>query len=106
VSIKFAQHVSVPTPRLLLALFLVAQVFDGLFTYIAVRAFGLLMEGNVLLATWMSLVGPGPALIGAKLLAAGCGIILYWLDVRRALLAVTVFYGVVAIGPWLFVLHL
>jgi hypothetical protein len=106
VSIQFAARFIVLTPRLVFALFLIAQVCDGLFTYVAVQAFGLLAEGNVLLATWMGLIGPGPALIGAKLLAVCCGAVLYALDVRRALLALTVFYAVAAVGPWLVVLRL
>ena len=56
--------------RLMLLLFLTAQGFDGLFTYIAVHAYGLDAEGNVLIATWMGLVGPGAALFGAKAVAA------------------------------------
>ena len=45
--------------RVMLLLFLTAQGFDGLFTYTAVHAYGLHAEGNVLIATWMALVGPG-----------------------------------------------
>ena len=86
-------------------MFLVAQVYDGLFTYVAVRAYGVMAEGNVLLATWIDLVGAGPAILGAKLLAGGCGVLLYCLGVRRALLGLTVFYAVAAIAPWLIVLQ-
>jgi hypothetical protein len=95
----------VPTPHLVLAIFLVTQVFDGLFTYVAVDAYGVIAEGNLLLATWIELVGAGPAILGAKLLAAGCGVVLYSLGVRRALLGLTVFYLVAAIAPWLVVLR-
>ena len=87
-------------------MFLVAQACDGLFTYFAVQAWGIMAEGNVLVATWIALVGPGPALLGAKLLAGSCGVILYWQDRRSVLLALTVFYGVVAVGPWLTIIHL
>ena len=62
-------------------------------------------EGNVLVATWISLIGPGPALVGAKLLAASCGVILYYLERRTVLLGLTVFYGLVAIGPWIKIFH-
>jgi hypothetical protein len=95
----------VATSQLVLAIFLLAQACDGLFTYVAVQAFGLVAEGNMLLATWMSVVGPGPAILGAKLLAASCGVLLYSLGIRRTLLALTVFYGLAAIAPWLLVLH-
>jgi Domain of unknown function (DUF5658) len=95
----------VVTPHLILAMFLVAQACDGLFTYFAVQSYGIMAEGNVLLATWITLVGPGPALMGAKLLAAGCGVLLYHFDRRAVLLGLTVFYGLVAVGPWMTIFH-
>lgn len=89
----------------MLACFLVAQAYDGLFTYVAVHSFGIAIEGNILLATWMQVIGPGPAILGAKLLAATCGVLLYCLGVARVLLGLTVFYLAFAIVPWLVVLH-
>lgn len=93
------------TPRLVLLLFLVAQGWDGIFTYVAVGAHGLAAEGNVLLATWMALVGPAPALLVAKLGASLGGILLYAHGVHRALAGLTMLYGVAAIGPWLVIFH-
>ena len=93
------------TTRLILPIFLIAQACDGLFTYAAVQAYGLMAEGNLLLETWMALVGAGPAIVGAKVVAASCGVLLYWLGIHRVLLGLTVFYGVAAIGPWLVVLQ-
>lgn len=87
----------------MLFLFLVAQGWDGIFTYVAVGAYGLAAEGNLILATWMGLVGPAPALLGAKLLAASCGILLYALGVHRALAGLTILYAVGAIGPWIMI---
>ena len=91
--------------RLVLLLFIVAQACDGVFTYVAVNAFGLQAEGNVLLATWMSIIGPAPALLGAKLLALACGILLYIRGVHRVLAALTAFYALGAVGPWLVFLN-
>ena len=91
--------------HLILALFLMTQAFDGLFTYTAVRADGLQAEGNVILATWMSLVGPFPALFGAKLLAAGCGVLLYKLGVHRTLALLTALYVIAAVGPWILLIR-
>ena len=93
----------VPASRLVLLLFLTAQAFDGLFTYVAVTAYGLAAEGNLLLATWMGLVGPAPTLVGAKSLAAGCGIFLYLRGVHRVLALLTLLYGVAAVGPWMLI---
>ena len=87
--------------RLVFAVFLVFQAADGLITYGAVSIYGGIAEGNPLLRTWIDLVGAGPALFGAKLLASGCGAILYALGVTRILLALTVLYLVVALIPWL-----
>lgn len=92
--------------RAVLLLFLMAQACDGLFTYAAVQAHGLAAEGNVLLATWMALVGPAPALVGAKTLAAACGILLYLKGIHRTLALLTAFYAVGAVGPWIIVIAL
>ena len=92
--------------RLILLLFLAAQAFDGVFTYAAVRTHGLSAEGNLLLATWMGLVGPAAALVGAKTLAGACGILLYLRGVHKTLALLTAFYALGAVGPWLIVLSL
>ena len=93
------------TPRLVLLLFLVAQGWDGIFTYVAVDVHGLAAEANVILVTWMALVGPAPTLLVAKAGAALCGIFLYAFGVHRALAGLTLLYGVGAIGPWLAIFH-
>src|SRR5688572_5078587 len=94
------------TSRVILLLFLAAQSCDGVFTYAAVRRHGLVAEGNMLLATWMALVGPAPALVGAKILAGACGILLYLKGVHKTLALLTAFYAFGAVGPWLIVLAL
>lgn len=92
--------------RVILLLFLAAQAFDGVFTYAAVQSHGLSAEGNMLLATWMALIGPAPALVGAKILAGACGILLYLKGVHKTLAVLTAFYALGAVGPWLVVLSL
>ena len=88
--------------RLMLLLFLTAQGFDGLFTY-TVHAYGVHAEGNVLIVTWMALVGPGAALFGAKAVAGACGLLLYARGLHRTLSLLTILYVIGAIGPWLIV---
>jgi len=95
--------VAMRVSRLVLLLFLVAQMFDGLFTYVAVSAVGTQAEGNFILATWMNLVGPGPTLLVAKVVAALAGVFVYYRGMHRLLAGLTALYGVVAIGPWLMV---
>ncbi len=92
------------TPRLWLAVFVVLQVADGLMTYAAVGLFGPQAEGNPLIVAWMGMLGHGPALFGAKLLACGCGAILYIFGVNKALASLTALYLLGAIMPWLQVL--
>jgi hypothetical protein len=87
--------------RLVLTVFVVLQVADGLMTYGAVSIFGVVAEGNPLLQTWIHLAGPGPALFGAKLLACGCGAVLHLAGARKTLGALSVLYLFGAIGPWL-----
>jgi hypothetical protein len=94
-----------PTPRLILLVFLVLQVFDGVLTYVAVAMLGVVSEGNVLLATAMHFAGAGPALFGAKTLAAACGILLYFRGFHGILGILTGLYLVGAITPWLMVFH-
>jgi hypothetical protein len=89
--------------RVMLLLFLAAQAFDGLFTYTAVHAYGLHAEGNIVIATWMALVGPAAALFGAKTLASACGVLLYIRGMHRTLSVLTMVYMVGAIGPWMLV---
>ena len=50
----------------MLAAFLLVQVCDGLLTYVGVRAYGLRLEGNPLLAWLMLWMGRGPALAGGE----------------------------------------
>ena len=90
--------------RLVFAVFLVLQAADGLITYGAVSIYGSMAEGNPLLQTWIELADAGPALLGAKLLASGCGGILYFARFTRVLAALTVFYFFGALVPWLTVL--
>lgn len=94
-----------PSPRLTLAVFLVAQFFDGLLTYLAVAVLGVVGEGNLILAAAMQAAGPGPALLVAKGLAAGCGLILHLRGCHGILGALTCLYLAVAITPWLVVFH-
>ena len=94
-----------PTPRLILLLFLVAQLVDGILTYLAVGVLGVVEEGNLLLATAMQVAGAGPALFGAKTIAATCGILLYIRGFYLVLGALTGLYMLAAITPWLLVFH-
>jgi hypothetical protein len=97
--------VTISKSRLILALFLILQACDGVFTYVGVSVEGLAAEGNLLLAMWMAMLGPAPALVVAKMFAACCGVILYLVGVHRILALLTALYLVAAVGPWMIRLH-
>jgi hypothetical protein len=83
-----------------LTLFLLAQCFDGVFTYVGVKSFGIGIEANPIIAALMAAFGHGPALAGAKVVAGGLGICLHLREVHTAVAVLTGFYVAVAIVPW------
>jgi uncharacterized membrane protein len=84
--------------------FLLAQCFDGVFTYVGVLTFGLSIEANPLIATLMDTFGHGVALTGAKMVAAVLGICLHLRQVHSAVAVLAGFYILVAIVPWVMIL--
>jgi hypothetical protein len=92
--------------RLTLLLFLTFQAADGLMTYGVASLFGAGVEGNPIIATWMHIIGVGPAVFVAKIASAAGGILLYVRGVHLWLAACTVFYAFGAVIPWLRVLAL
>ena len=80
--------------------FFLVQCLDGAFTYIAVAMWGPSIEANPLVSSAIGIAGLGPGLAGAKLLAAGCGIVLHLLRVHGIIALLTVFYLAAAIAPW------
>ena len=89
---------------IVLAIFIAAQVADGVLTYWGVTTLGIHVEGNGLLAAGMHAIGPFPALVSAKLMACVCGYILYRTASHRPLAVMAGLYIGVAVTPWLFVL--
>jgi hypothetical protein len=84
--------------------FLVTQCLDGIFTYIGVHTFGLAVEANPLIASLMTLVGHGTALVGAKTLAGALGVCLHLREIHSAVALLAGFYVAVAIVPWIAIL--
>lgn len=89
---------------LVLVIFLVAQVLDGALTYAGVRQMGTGVEVNELIVFYMETFGVGAALIGAKGMACGCGLILYVAHYYRPLAVAAGAYLGVAVVPWLIAL--
>jgi hypothetical protein len=88
----------------ILIVFLLAQCFDGVFTYVGVLSFGVSIEANPLIAAMMSAFGHGVALTAAKLMAAALGICLHLRQVHSAVAILAAFYIIVAIVPWAMIL--
>jgi hypothetical protein len=86
--------------------FLLAQCFDGVFTYVGVVAFGIGIEANPVVAGLMSHLGHGPGLLSAKTMAALLGICLHLRQVHGAVAVLTGFYVAAAIAPWALLLFL
>jgi hypothetical protein len=87
--------------------FLLVQCLDGVFTYLGVRIWGPGAEANPLISSAMAFAGPAPGLAGAKLVAAGFGILLHLRRVHNIVALLTIVYVAVAILPWtaLFLMH-
>jgi|RhiMetdeSRZDD1v2_1073273.scaffolds.fasta_scaffold138700_2 hypothetical protein len=83
-----------------LVIFLLAQCFDGVFTYVGVTTFGVSVEANPVIVALMAALGQGPALMGAKLLAGALGICLHLREIHGAIAVLTLFYLAAAILPW------
>jgi hypothetical protein len=84
----------------MIVLFLCAQVFDGALTYVGLSVFGPSIEANPLIAWLISVVGPAPALVSAKMAAIAAGAFLHLSAVHRIVATLTGFYMLLAIGPW------
>jgi hypothetical protein len=84
-------------------LFLVAQLLDGIFTYLGVAAFGL-SEGNPIIAYYIQHHGVGPSVTMAKVLAVVCSMVLHLLGLHRTLGLLTLMYLSLAVLPWTYLL--
>jgi len=85
-------------------LFFVAQVLDGVLTYLGVAAFGL-SEGNPIIAYYMKHHGVGPSVTVAKSLAIACAMLLHLLGLHRTLALLTLLYLSMAVLPWTYLLY-
>jgi hypothetical protein len=84
--------------------FLLAQCFDGIFTYLGVLTYGIGIEANPIIATLMTTFGLGPALAAAKIVASALGICLHLRQIHGAVALLSLFYVTVAIVPWSYIL--
>lgn len=91
---------------LAVVVFLLAQVSDGVLTYIGVSTYGVSIEGNPLISWLMASMGQGAGLAMAKVTAGCFGVALHLSAVHRAVALLAGFYIIVAIVPWIGILFL
>ncbi len=89
---------------LVLGIFILTQVLDGTLTYWGVNKFGIEVESNTWLVSLMHTMGPGLALLAAKALAVGCGVVLFATTSFRVLAVATGWCLGFAVVPWLVLL--
>ena len=89
---------------LVLIAFLLAQVFDGVFTYMGVLTFGTTIEANPVIGALMVHLGHGAALMMAKLVAGCLGIGLHLRGTHGAVALLAGFYVTAAVLPWAVIL--
>ena len=80
--------------------FVVAQFADLVLTYVGVSTFGPAIEANPVMAWCMAGLGVGLALVGAKLVALGCGTLLHIQGMHRSIVLLTTFYAGAAVWRW------
>jgi hypothetical protein len=83
-----------------IVLFLACQILDGLLTYFALSAHGPQLEGNPIIRLLISFLGIEAALILAKAIASGFGMILHLIEVHTAIALLSALYLALAVVPW------
>jgi len=80
--------------------FIAAQAVDGVCSYVGLLVFGAGIEANPLIGWYIATFGAGAALIGAKLMATICGVILHCGGMHRTVGILTILYLLGAVWPW------
>ena len=87
-----------------LVIFLLAQLADGLLTSLGLATFGATIEANPIVAWYILTIGAGLAIVGAKLVAVGCALALHVRAMHRTVGVLTILYLAGAVWPWTLVL--
>jgi hypothetical protein len=80
--------------------FVIVQALDGAMSYVGVSLHGTTIEGNPLVAWYLTALGPAVGFALAKLFAVTCGAVLYLTARHRWVALLTVIYVIFAVGPW------
>ncbi len=84
----------------MLAVFVAAQLCDGVLTYVGILTFGHDIEANPIVAWYIGAFGAGMALFAVKALAIGCALLLYRFAHYRTIGALAIIYLTMAVHPW------
>jgi Domain of unknown function (DUF5658) len=84
----------------MLIAFIIAQICDGVLTYIGLHTFGPDIEANPIVSWYIGALGAGMALLAAKSLAIACAVLLYRFAHYRTIGALTIMYLTLAVQPW------
>ena len=85
----------------MLLFFLIAQAFDGGLTYLGIMRYGVQIEGNPIVAWYVSELGVGVAIAAAKGFATVCAATLHLYSRHRTLGLLTILYLTAAVWPWM-----
>jgi len=86
--------------KFIFLVFVLTQIFDGIFTYYGVKIFGMGIEANPLIVLIMSSWGVGLGLVLVKTLGLILGSSLYKVGFHNLVLVLTIFYLVIVVMPW------
>ncbi len=86
--------------KIIVAIFVVAQILDGLLTYHDLNTWGLNIEANPLVAWGISMMGIGLGLGAAKIIASVSGLFLYRHRFHNLVALLAAIYLIFAVMPW------
>jgi hypothetical protein len=90
--------------ELLWLAFVIVQALDGAMSYLGVSMHGQVIEGNPLVAWYLTVLGPAAGFAAAKLFAVTCGAVLYVTGRHTWVAVLTLVYLIFAVVPWVGVL--
>jgi hypothetical protein len=84
----------------MLVAFVIAQILDGILTYVGISTFGASAEANPVVAWYVGMFGAGVGLTAVKAMAIACAATLH-LNARHLILGgLTLLYLGAAVLPW------
>ena len=85
----------------MLLAFLLAQACDGVLTYLGIMSYGVQIEGNPIVAWYITELGVGVAIAAAKGFATACAATLHVYARHRTVGLLTILYLTAAVWPWM-----